>query len=353
MNRTHRPACTRVLYRSMLLFFLVVALLLSGGQATAEEPPPPQPAVIGGTPAAVGEFPFTVSIVYADSNLFVCGGSLLSDQWVVTAAHCAINPWTGQPEPAGALAVILGSLAPTSVQDGQYLYVTEVLVHPGYNSAFSYDHDIALLRLAGVAAIDTPQIATVPPLLSSREEPFAAPGTLATVAGWGLTEAGQSNLANQLHKASVPIVPRDTCDPDPTSPTDIITENMLCAGGIAGVDTCVGDSGGPLLVSDNEGNWLLAGITSFGPWPCAQADKHGVYTRVAAHVPWIAQYVQLDSYEPEPERHNLYLPLVVRVPADETAGVLLPASLEYVNDFAFLVNHHISLAGQHHLVAFT
>ena len=246
-------------------------LLLSAGLAVAAEPS--APPIVGGTVAATGAYPWQVALLSADVannfNAQFCGGSLIAPTWVLTAAHCVAG------ETASSIEVLVGTNSLTS--GGTRIAVSQVIAHENYSSTTD-DSDVALLKLA-TAATQT----TIGYLNTANEASYAAPGTVATISGWGaLSEAG-SNYPSVLYAAQVPIVSNTVCNGDYGGS---ITANMLCAGfDDGGVDTCQGDSGGPLVVPNGSG-YLLAGVTSFGIG-CARSAYYGVYARVARFAEWI------------------------------------------------------------------
>ncbi|XP_048469932.1 transmembrane protease serine 9-like isoform X1 [Rhincodon typus] len=231
--------------------------------------------IVGGVNSFPGEFPWQISlqILYFGH---VCGGTLISTNWVVTAAHCFItqknvNRWLGY----------LGTLQRVGSK-GTKVTFKRLISHPSFN-IFSLDYDIALLELSKpVAFTEVIQPACVP----SPSHRFLA-GTKCYVTGWGTT-AEVGFLSYTLQKAEVNLFSNSLC-------LDLygrqITPRMFCAGRLnGGVDTCQGDSGGPLVCKESSGKWFLVGITSWGIG-CAKANAPGVYSRVTALHSFIAQYV--------------------------------------------------------------
>lgn len=242
---------------------------------------PSQAQIVGGGNAAVGELPWQV-IVYPDQ--YLCGGTLIDANWVLTAAHCVVDE-NGAPMNPGLVQVVAGEYRLAS-SDGteQQRGVVQLHVHPGYNADTS-DNDLALLHLDAPVTLG-PSVGTIARVESPAYDSLAAPGVEAMVSGWGaLVEGGP--VADTLQKVRVPIVSNGACN---SAYGGGITDNMVCAGLTAGgKDSCQGDSGGPLVVPDG-GSWRLAGVVSFGTG-CAQAGFYGVYTRVSWYDQWIAGYV--------------------------------------------------------------
>lgn len=276
---------------------------------------PRQPLIVGGEAAAVGELPWQVAVY---PGPYLCGGTLIDPQWVVTAAHCVIDD-NGVTMAPSEIDVVAGEYN-RSQNDGteQQRGVSTVIVHPDYNPS-SDDSDIALLRLASPVTLGA-SVGIVPLVSSPAHDALVAPGVSSLVSGWGATSEGGGSAAI-LQKVRVPIVSNATCN---AAYGGGITANMLCAGlAEGGKDSCQGDSGGPLVVPDGSG-WRLAGVVSFGNG-CARPNFYGVYTRISSFTAWIAsQMGEPSTPTPTPTatgtpptptatfRPKAYLPLINR-----------------------------------------
>jgi len=198
-----------------------------------------------------------------------CGGCILDNVTIATAAHCVYN------RVAENFLVVAGD-ASLGGMNGVVVRVTKLIPHELYNASIT-DNDIALvivdppLPLATYDTMDAIEIATTQP----------AVGAQATISGWGYTkENGLSS--NQLQQVNVPVVDSAKCQE--AYYWRPISDGMLCAGiQEGGKDACQGDSGGPLVVANK-----LAGIVSWGEG-CARANYPGVYANVAYFKDWIAE----------------------------------------------------------------
>ncbi|NUS65863.1 MAG: trypsin-like serine protease [Saccharothrix sp.] len=221
--------------------------------------------VVGGTQATKGEFPWMVRLSMG------CGGAMLTDQLVLTAAHCVSR--------TGNNTSITATYGVVDLQDTSRITRTSTYVHrsPTYDTATGGDW--AIIKLGS-------------PITGAALLPIATTSAyntgVFTVAGWGATREGGSQ-SRYLLKANVDYIDDTTCKNSDPYYADLIPAAELCAGKLAGgVDTCQGDSGGPMFRRDNNGAWVQVGIVSHGNG-CARPDNPGVYTEVSTFAAAINQ----------------------------------------------------------------
>jgi secreted trypsin-like serine protease len=283
--------------------------------------------VIGGEVADDGEYPWQIGLMIngaapgADGQF--CGGSILLDQWVLTAAHCIhmsddkgvfrdINPQ--------AVSVLVGTnnLADGS---GDLVPIEKIFRHPDYVGS-EFDNDIALIKLARKPAAT---YATISVPDAEFGDYLDQPGVSTIVTGWGLTEGGAH--PEELREVQIQMMDRNLCnqamlenraeeaakgfgyavkvfglsDEAAYTAWDALvagvkppmSANMLCSGTFEGGKTaCSGDSGGPLVVSLNDGSFIQAGIVSWGlsgvgGKGCNESAPFSAYTRISNYLPWL------------------------------------------------------------------
>ncbi|XP_070839491.1 enteropeptidase [Chaetodon trifascialis] len=231
--------------------------------------------VVGGADAAKGAWPWIVSLHWKGS--FQCGASLIGRDWLLTAAHCVYGKNNLQYWSA---ASGLHSQSDTQSLDVQIRQIDRIIINRQYNRQ-TKQADIAMLHLQQPVNI-TPSVQPV--CLPPEGQDFTV-GRKCFIAGWGKdTENG--SRPSILQEAEVPLVAQDQCQT--WLPEYTITSSMLCAGyPEGGVDTCKGDSGGPLMCLD-DGHWTVIGVASFGVG-CGRPRRPGAYARVSAFTSWIAQ----------------------------------------------------------------
>ncbi|XP_010734903.3 coagulation factor IXa [Larimichthys crocea] len=236
--------------------------------------------IVGGEVVIPGEIPWQVALIARPSGHLFCGGSILSERWVITAAHCLVE---GQ----GSFFIRVGEHNIYIHEDTEQDYeVKETRIHPRYNASVSlYNHDIALIFLESPIIFST----TVRPICIGPKafiEDLVKASSPAMVSGWGRTRF-LGLTADTLQKVEVPFTDRTECK---DSSSNRITPVMFCAGYYdEAKDACQGDSGGPHANSIHD-TWFLTGIVSWGE-ECAKVGKYGVYTRVSLYYSWIKHII--------------------------------------------------------------
>lgn len=234
--------------------------------------------VMGGVDASEGEWPWQVSLQVLGRH--VCGGTLISSQWVVSAAHCFYDDRLYNPS---LWTAYLGKIwLNRTSETEEAIRVSEILLHQYYDFE-TYDYDLALLRLKKPVSAET---LAQPACLPARTH-LLEPGLRCWVTGWGnLKEGGHGS--NILQKLALPLLSEDVCS---QSYGNRITPRMLCAGFYEGKkDACQGDSGGPLVCQEASGRWFLGGVVSWG-FGCGRPIYYGVYTRVTKLTDWIQERI--------------------------------------------------------------
>ena len=211
----------------------------------------PSSAVVGGNDASPGEYPAVAEITFGP---FLCTGTLVTPEWVLTAGHCSSVTGALVATPASWPTPLINvRIGGVTQDDGEQRGVSQVVMHPNYLLTSGYD--ISLLKLSQSSSMAPTQVA------GAGERSIWSAGALETIVGWGATEEG-GDLPDNLQEARVPITTDAYCasaysDFDPTT--------MVCAGfPQGGVDTCQGDSGGPMFGKTSAGELRIVGTTSFG-----------------------------------------------------------------------------------------
>lgn len=283
-----------------------------GGSATLEPArvqragvsmPLARTSVVGGSSASIVDFPFVVALYDPRAGSpaagFFCGGVIVDATHVATAAHCVVEASGGSLGP-GRVAVLAGSTTLAPLQPGSVTDPVQASSFDGRYEPASSDYDVALLRLARplwsgpVPPVNgVSRIAPLSPdqaMAARYGNPNAPSAVTVTAGGWGDVNpapAGRPSYPMGLRAVRMPLVSSGLCEEQYALIEQPITSRMICAGGgRAHLDTCYGDSGGPLLAdssspADPPSDYVLVGLVDFGNG-CAQSNFAGVYTRIAS-----------------------------------------------------------------------
>lgn len=248
--------------------------------------------IVGGNYTAIDEYPWYALLEYVSkkgTRAFQCGGSLINNRYVLTAAHCLANKRLDDGE--RLVSVRLGEHNTATELDCEDDGTMEVcadppqdfgieaqIIHPGYekNGAFQH-HDIALIRLDRDVTLNN---YVSPVCLPVDNFTPTSPNVNVTAVGFGHT--GRQKHSGIKKQAQFPVFAQEECDKKWRNVQ--IIEQQLCAGGVFGIDSCSGDSGGPLMT--RRLYWIQEGVISFGN-QCALEGWPGVYTRVSSYLDWI------------------------------------------------------------------
>jgi len=235
-----------------------------------------QKRIVGGSYATKGNWGWQVLIEF--NGGFVCGGSLINNQWILTAASCVYR--NANP----TYYTVKVGLYDTNLYE-TYTVVTRVskiVINPSYNDYY-IRNDIALLKISTPVGYDYSTFRIIPVCVPDGYENYQ--GRTAWATGWGTSSSSSTYASRYLSQVSMQVLTDSRCIQKFSPNYQIDQYTQLCAGETNQMrDTCQYDTGGPLVVRGYDGRWHLVGITSWGRNPCGNG---GVYTRVSAYKDWI------------------------------------------------------------------
>lgn len=317
---------------------LTLGLLASPASANTEplQPQVVKPQVVNGQPGDPDAF--GALVVLADRDRYearglydaqVCGGTAVTRRLIITAAHCVVEQGRlTRPDQIVIAHTPSGTLNDTSAQ---VVRVKSIEVNPEYDER-SQDGDIAVLHLTTRLESVTPML----PALPAEDALLAPAGATVRVAGWGATTPTGRDFPNRFRTGSLEVFPDSACGGGGDYTIDGVVFRgygnevdpliMVCAEGVRDdriVDSCIGDSGGPLIAGRSETARLI-GVVSWGPQRCASRYP-GVYTRVSAFTTFLrAQGVPFAPTPPDAPRPPLIVDTTV-TPTSATISVMSSA----------------------------
>ncbi|HSD24969.1 MAG TPA: serine protease [Solirubrobacterales bacterium] len=270
--------------------------MLAPASAGAQTKDSPQPRIVGGHTADISQYPWQAAVVYSGSGNAhkrqFCGGSLITSRIVLTAGHCVFDTdpdcflTCSLNDPGGDgtakidpndVDVVLGRTTLSDTSQGAEVGVMATAYQSNYDG--DYQNDGVPRFDAGYLVLNAPSSQPQIHMAGTDEGALWDPGSSVEISGWGTTSESATNTQDTLRAATVDVLNDSSCSSAYGSDYDPST--MLCAGfQSGGVDTCSGDSGGPLQAPVGGGVYRLVGITGWGDG-CARANAPGVYTRVA------------------------------------------------------------------------
>lgn len=230
--------------------------------------------IVGGMAAIPHSWPWIMNMSF---GAFVCAGTIIDDETVVTAAHCC-DGYHRRPQ---YVRGTIGDHNWMEQEHGQQSYkATKLILHPDY-SRRTIANDICIVKFPpmGLARRETAAPACLPPA------GYTVPhGTRCWTAGWGIMSNGRA--ADVLQEVDLKVISDEQCEKTKNSGY-LVKGAMMCVGWLeGGKDGCQGDSGGPLICQDGDKQPILTGVTSWG-FGCGTKNSPGVWTKVSSYVEWL------------------------------------------------------------------
>jgi len=242
--------------------------------------------IISGTKAVKDQWPWQVSIYYKRN--FLCGGSIISPNWIITAAHC-VDGFDYR-----YYQIVLGDYDRRDVDgDEKVFYALQAFHHPQWMRPSQLNHDVALIQLNKPATFNN----HIQPICLPERDEVPAVGSTCYVSGWGQSVVGRGGPPTQILKqAKLQIVSNRECYDLNTYNLRIkVTNQMVCAGygpySSNKNSGCHGDSGGPFVCEGNDGRWVLQGSVSWGSGYCDTREAYSVFARMTELRDWVIQNI--------------------------------------------------------------
>jgi len=249
--------------------------------------------ISGGYETDINEYPWMISLKYHSHHM--CGGSLISNRWIISAAHCfhKIRKQIYRNNPNDWIAV-LGDHNRAISNEANHLdmKISCIVIHPKRNHK-TKSYDVALLRMK--KKLDLSYYPHIRPICLPQNDKEDYVGKNVITTGWGRRQP-DGHSTKILREVDLHVISNDACQENYHSQ---ITDQMICAIGESGTqkDACKGDSGGPLIAKKKGKNsYELIGITSFGK-DCGNGDSE-VFTRVSKQIRWIKSVISRRTFCP-------------------------------------------------------
>jgi len=242
-----------------------------------------QNRVVGGHEAGAGEWPWQVYLQHrkeGSTSSFSCGATILSQDWVLTAAHCVFE----DRDPT-SYTLTVGDHNVKQDDPYQVLHkVDKIILNPGYNR-WSNVHDIALMKVAEPMKFDNPAVG--PACLPNKGQNNE--GQFCYISGWGFTMKSKTDFWDErLQTVGSKIWQFADCQHHWR-----VRERYQMCFGDGNVGGCMGDSGGPLACERQDGRYAVVGVTSYGDGECTTPGVPSVWTKVSGYMDFIHQYTGL------------------------------------------------------------
>ncbi|CAL4064029.1 unnamed protein product [Meganyctiphanes norvegica] len=275
-------------YRFVQTYCPKTCKICTGGSPACQCGVPNRQRIIGGTEVSPRrEYPWQVGLRTRHPNppsryFFNCGGSIINDRWILTAAHCIFdkNTCRWKYDAGSPLEVVVGEHSQSTTNEDsretKIYNVKEYIKHYSFVCGPTYDYDFALLELTERIPFNN----NIRPICLPTDDTKTYVGW-GIMLGWGQTTNNDDSLSNNLLEVALPIRANNNC-----GRWGRLDNIKMCVGSTSLNDVCRGDSGGPLFVVENN-RYVLVGINSYSGQRCANPDTPAVFARVSKVLPWI------------------------------------------------------------------